>query len=76
MKNWLAVKRAEVLAARVRKSIRHLRAAYHQVFGVPDYQAYLQHMRARHPGAPCLSEREFVAHWLDHKYGRKGPRCC
>jgi uncharacterized short protein YbdD (DUF466 family) len=65
-----------MLAARVRESIRHLRVAYHQVFGVPDYRAYLQHMRSRHPGAPCLSEREFFARWVDHKYCRKGPRCC
>ena len=50
--------------------------AVYQVFGVPDYRAYLRHMRARHPGAPCLSEREFFARWVDHRYGRKGPRCC
>ena len=53
-----------------------LRAAYHRIFDVPDYGAYLQHMREHHPEATPLSEREFAAQFVDRRYGKKGPRCC
>ena len=53
-----------------------VRRVYHQVFGVPDYAAYAEHMRTRHPGAPVLSAREFCARAIDRKYAKKGPRCC
>jgi uncharacterized short protein YbdD (DUF466 family) len=55
---------------------RELRSAYHQVFGIPDYAAYLRHMESKHPGAHTLSQREFFAESLDRKYSRRGPRCC
>jgi uncharacterized short protein YbdD (DUF466 family) len=57
-------------------TLRHLRDAYHRLFGIPDYQAYVQHMRERHPGKACLSRREFVSGAIDHKYSRRGQRCC
>lgn len=44
-----------------------------QVFGAPDYDAYLEHCReAGHP--PHLSEREFVAEFFESK--GTGTRCC
>ena len=47
-----------------------------QVFGLPDYDAYLAHMAARHPGAAVLSRGDYVAQAIDRKYMRRGPRCC
>ncbi len=52
------------------------RQAYLQVFGIPDYERYQQHMAAKHPGEPLLSRREFYAWSIDRKYCRSGPRCC
>ena len=46
-----------------------------QVFGIPDYEAYLAHAAARHPGVPVLSRRDFFAQAIE-KYGKNGPRCC
>ena len=44
-----------------------------QVFGAPDYEAYLDHCRnAGH--LPRLSEREYVAQFFESK--GKGVRCC
>ena len=47
-----------------------------QVFGIPDYERYVAHTAARHPGAPVLSRREFCAKAIERKYGKNGPRCC
>jgi uncharacterized short protein YbdD (DUF466 family) len=44
-----------------------------QIFGAPDYAAYLEHCRhAGHP--PRLSEREYVTEFFERK-GRTA-RCC
>ena len=47
-----------------------------QMFGIPDYERYLAHAAARHPGAPVLSRRDFCAQAIERKYGKSGPRCC
>jgi uncharacterized short protein YbdD (DUF466 family) len=63
-RDWLGA-----VAARVRP-------AYHQVFGIPDYQRYLAHMAEHHPGQVPLSRREFCARAIERKYCRSGAKCC
>jgi uncharacterized short protein YbdD (DUF466 family) len=46
------------------------------LFGMPDYPRYLAHQERRHPGAPVLSEKEFVRVELERKYAGGGGRCC
>ncbi len=46
------------------------------VFGIPDYDAYLAHMRANHPDQTPLGRGEFLAWALDRRYAGRGPRCC
>jgi uncharacterized short protein YbdD (DUF466 family) len=53
-----------------------IRGAYHGIFGIPDYDAYLKHRQARHPGQPVLTRAEFAAKWIDHKYDGMSSRCC
>jgi uncharacterized short protein YbdD (DUF466 family) len=53
-----------------------LKSAYHGVFGIPDYDAYLKHMGARHPGDPVLSQKAFSRWRIDCRYGAMRPRCC
>ncbi len=44
-----------------------------RMFGMPDYEAYLEHCRAAgHP--PRLTEREYVKEFFDSK--ETGSRCC
>lgn len=62
--------------ARTGERLRTLRQACRQVFGVPDYERYLEHMAAHHAGEPVLPRREFFARSIDRKYGKSGPRCC
>jgi uncharacterized short protein YbdD (DUF466 family) len=56
--------------------VRHVHRVCRQVFGIPDYDRYLEHAAARHPGAPVLSRKEFCDRAIDRKYGHSGPRCC
>lgn len=52
-----------------------LRAARLAV-GVPDYEAYVRHVRTVHPEATPMSEAEFVRERLDARYARGRSRCC
>ncbi len=52
---------------------RAWRHVLRRMFGMPDYEAYLEHCRAAgHP--PTLDEREYVAEFFESK--GKGVRCC
>jgi uncharacterized short protein YbdD (DUF466 family) len=58
------------------ETVHGIRQICRQIFGIPDYERYLAHAAARHPGAPVLSRREFCAQAIERKYGTRGPRCC
>jgi uncharacterized short protein YbdD (DUF466 family) len=62
--------------ARLEGILRSIRQNARQVFGIPDYERYLAHCAAHHPGEPVMSKREFFAHAIDRKYCKSGPRCC
>ena len=53
-----------------------IRGAYHGIFGVPDYEAYLRHMRERHPAKPVLPRDEFARQWIERRFQRIRGRCC
>lgn len=61
---------------RARRWLRTVRQGWNQVVGIPDYERYLAHHAAHHPGEPVLSRRQFFERAIDHKYCRSGPRCC
>lgn len=44
--------------------------------GMPDYAAYLEHLRQAHPNRPALSEREYYAEFLRTRYEDGPTRCC
>lgn len=44
--------------------------------GVPDYDAYVQHMRSHHPQDSVLSYEQFFADRLRARYRRGQSRCC
>ena len=62
--------------APLRARLRELRRGLMQVFGMPDFDRYREHMQSRHPDAPLMSEREFHAMAIDRRYGAAKPRCC
>ena len=71
-----AIEARQARRARLLERARALRKAYLQVFGIPDYEGYLEHMAVKHPSDAVLSQREFFACAIDRKYSKKGPRCC
>ncbi len=44
--------------------------------GMPDYEAYLEHCRTRHPDRPVESEAEFYRQYLRARYADGPTRCC
>ena len=44
--------------------------------GMPDYEAYVAHLSARHPERPVPSEREFYDEFVRAKQGSGVMRCC
>ena len=44
--------------------------------GVPDYDAYVAHLRAAHPDVHPLTRDDFVRAAQARRYGRGGSRCC
>lgn len=51
-------------------------AVVRTVIGVPDYDRYLRHMQAHHPGCAMLSRTEFAKARLEARYSSPGSRCC
>ena len=56
--------------------LRRCVAVVRTVIGVPDYDRYVRHMRARHPDCPLLTPAEFASERLEARYRRPGSRCC
>jgi uncharacterized short protein YbdD (DUF466 family) len=45
--------------------------------GIPDYEAYVAHMREHHPDQHCLSYEEFFRERQEAHYAGKGAgKCC
>ena len=55
---------------------QRLVSALKAVAGMPDYDRYLAHRQARHPGEPVLSRREHYEQYITGRYTRDGGRCC
>jgi uncharacterized short protein YbdD (DUF466 family) len=50
--------------------------ALRRVIGVPDYAAYVGHVRREHPGTEPMSREAFARDALARRYERVGSRCC
>jgi uncharacterized short protein YbdD (DUF466 family) len=61
-----------LLAARFSSLI----AGFKHVIGMPDYAAYVKHLRIAHPEAPVPSEREYYDEYLKGRYESGPTRCC
>lgn len=61
---------------RLRRIVRQARAVIARVLGVPDYEAYVKHLAAAHPGAAPLNQDAFVRERLNSRFSKPGARCC
>lgn len=55
---------------------RRIARVIRRILGMPDYQAYVAHLRAAHPGCTVPSEREFFEEFVRAKYSGGPTRCC
>ena len=54
-----------------------LRRTARLMVGMPDYDAYVRHMAARHPDRPVMDRAQFFRDRQQARYGGKqGGRCC
>lgn len=60
----------------IRALWRKLREGGALMVGVPDYDRYLEHMRAVHPELTPLSREAFVQSRMLARYGGKGTGKC
>ena len=44
--------------------------------GLPDYDAYVAHVKTMHPELPVPSYAQFFRERQDARYGRGTARCC
>jgi uncharacterized short protein YbdD (DUF466 family) len=50
--------------------------AVRQIAGMPDYAAYVDHVRRCHPDRAIPGEREFYEEFLRARYEGGPTRCC
>ena len=53
-----------------------LMAAFKRIVGMPNYDAYVAHLREHHPECAIPNEREYYELYLQGKYNGVGNRCC
>ena len=44
--------------------------------GIPDYEAYVAHVRERHAGQAPMDRDAFMLERMQARYGRGRTRCC
>jgi uncharacterized short protein YbdD (DUF466 family) len=58
------------------RTLRRISSAVRAVAGMPDYEAYVAHLRRCHPERPVPSERLFYVEFVERRYGDGPTRCC
>lgn len=60
----------------VRRAWRYAARLARAAIGLPDYDTYVAHVRARHPDAVPMDREAFFHERLQARYGRGRSRCC
>ena len=60
----------------VRSAWRRFVTISRRILGVPDYDAYVAHIRARHPDRAVPTKAAFFAERQRARYEGGGARCC
>ena len=61
---------------RIKRSAYLLRQSLRLMIGIPEYTAYVDHMRSAHPGQIAMTYQEFFRERQISRYGGKIGRCC
>jgi uncharacterized short protein YbdD (DUF466 family) len=57
------------------QTLTRIAAIIRRILGVPDYERYLAHVQAAHPGQIPMTEEEFFRERLEGR-AKPGSRCC
>jgi uncharacterized short protein YbdD (DUF466 family) len=60
----------------MRDRLAALEHVIRRIAGMPDYSAYVEHVRKCHPDQPIPTEREYYESYLKSRYGDSPTRCC
>lgn len=60
---------ARDLAARLTTTLK-------RIAGMPNYEAYVAHLREHRPDCPVPSQREYFNDFVKRRYEGVGMRCC
>lgn len=57
---------------------KRFRQTLHLMVGMPDYEAYVTHLRTHHPDRPIPTRKAFADDCIKRRYDSKGQpnRCC
>jgi uncharacterized short protein YbdD (DUF466 family) len=58
------------------RRLADLARALRRIIGAPDYEAYVAHLRARHPDTEPLTCDQFYRVHFEDRYNRPGAKCC
>jgi uncharacterized short protein YbdD (DUF466 family) len=57
-------------------AIARIGSLLRRIAGMPDYEAYLEHLRRCHPERAVLNQREFYDDYVRSRYEDGPTRCC
>ena len=60
----------------LKRLVAHLVRGARLAVGIPDYDAYCDHIRRAHPDRAPMDRRTFFRERMDARYGRGRSRCC
>lgn len=60
------------------QTIRSIAQSFRLMVGLPDYAAYIKHIKSTHPDHPAMSHEELFRERQESRYGVNGKmnRCC
>ena len=57
-------------------SVQQLGSLLRRIAGMPDYAAYIEHLRRYHPDRETPTEREYYEEFVRSRYEDGPTRCC
>jgi uncharacterized short protein YbdD (DUF466 family) len=73
---WRSMPFVDRLRADVAQAWRAAKQTARLAIGVPDYEAYVEHVSACHPGTPPMTREAFAIERMQARYARGRSRCC
>lgn len=60
----------------VGRTVARVGSLVRRIAGMPDYEAYVEHLRRCHPERALPTEREYFEQYVAARYGDGPTRCC